>query len=144
MADSLQSYLDAAEGADKVMAHARLLVRLAGLYQQIAPAHLVQASRLANFKSGVVVIHASSGAVATKLRQVAPTLVNELAKHGLECSAVQVKVHAWQAHETSRAPVSKPLSAGSSRQLTALRDALPGSPLRQAIDCLLTRSARQE
>jgi predicted nucleic acid-binding Zn ribbon protein len=64
------------------------------IYQEIDTAHLAQASRVANYKSRVVVIHASSGAVATKLRQMAPTLATELSKRGLECTSVQVKVHA--------------------------------------------------
>jgi hypothetical protein len=47
------------EGAGKVLAHARLLAKLAGLFQEIAPPHLGQASSVANYKSGIVVIHAS-------------------------------------------------------------------------------------
>lgn len=144
MPDSLQHYLEAAEGAGKVLTHARLLVRLADLYQQIAPAHLAQASSVANYKSGIVVLHASNGAVASKLRQMAPTLVRELAKRGLECTGVQVKVQARPATAASKLPTLKPLSARTSRELTALSDALPASPLRRALEHLLERSARQE
>ena len=74
MSNSLQKYLEAAEGAGKVLAHARLLVQLAGIYQEMTPPYLAHASRVANYKSRVLVIHADSGAVATKLRQMAPTL----------------------------------------------------------------------
>ena len=61
---SLESYLDAADGAGKVLAHARLLMKLTHLYQEIAPPHLGQASSLANYKSGIIVILAASGAIA--------------------------------------------------------------------------------
>lgn len=145
MTDLWEHYLEGDEGAGKVLAHARLLVKLAGLYQEIVPAHLGEASNVANYKSRVVVIHASNGAVATKLRQMAPTLADELGKRGLECSSVQVKVQAWQFPEAAREATLKPLSARTGQALTALRDSLPAvSPLRAALENLLARSARQE
>jgi hypothetical protein len=46
-----RSYLDGPEGAGKVWRTRRLLVRLEGLYQEIAPPHLGEASSVANYKS---------------------------------------------------------------------------------------------
>jgi hypothetical protein len=144
VSNSLQNYLEAAEGAGKVLAHAKLLVRLAGIYREMTPSHLADASSVANYKSRVLVIHADSGAVATKLRQMAPTLATELMKRGLECSGVQVKVHARQGHQPTRVATQKPLSARTSQELAALSESLPASPLRHALENLLTRSARRE
>jgi hypothetical protein len=144
MSDSLQTYLEAAEGAGKVLAHARLLVRLATFYQEIVPSPLGQASSVANCKSRVVVIHASNGAVATKLRQMAPTLVEAFTQRGFECTGVQVRVHAGVDREAARAPACKPLSLRTSQELAALSDSLPLSPLRTALENLVARSARQE
>lgn len=144
MVVSLQNYLEAADGAGKILAHARLLGELAGVYQQIAPPHLGQASTLANYKSGIVLIHATNGAVATKLRQMAPTLVDELLRRGIECRGVQVKVQARVQRQPVRVPTQKPLSVRTGQDLTALRDSLPNSPLRGALDRLLAHAARQE
>lgn len=144
MTDSLQHYLETTEGAGKVLVHARLLAKLAALFQEIAPPHLGQASAVANYKSGIVLIHASSGAVATKLRQMAPTLADELSKRGVECRGLQVKVQARRRHETAPAATPKPLSARTSDQLTALSQSLPASPLRTALEHLLARAAREE
>ncbi|MBP9803726.1 MAG: DUF721 domain-containing protein [Candidatus Accumulibacter sp.] len=144
MSDSLQTYLEAAEGAGKVLAHARLLVRLAAVYQEIVPSHLGQASSVANYKSRVVVIHASNGAVATKLRQMAPTLLATFTQRGFECSGVQVRVHARLDPEAARVPAQKPLSVRTTQELAALSDSLPLSPLRTALENLLARSAKQE
>ena len=94
MQKSLENYLDTADGAGQVLAHARLLTKLAHLYQDIAPANLRQASRLANYKSGIIVIHADTGVLAAKLRQLAPTLAQGFLKRGFECTGVQVKVQA--------------------------------------------------
>ncbi|MEF8701013.1 MAG: DciA family protein [Candidatus Accumulibacter sp. UW26] len=144
MPDLLQKYLDTAEGADKVMAHARQLVRLAGIYREIAPQPLAEASRVANYKSAVLVIQADNGAVAAKLRQMAPTLVRELLRRGLECTGVQVKVQARPGEKPTRVPEPRPLSAKASQEIAALSASLPASPLREALENLLARSARQE
>jgi hypothetical protein len=144
MQNTLENYLEAADGAGKVMAHARLLIKLTHLYQQIAPTHLGQASSLANYKSGIIVIHAVSGAVAAKLRQLAPTLVEGFSRRGIECNGVQVKVQARKINTQSRASTQKPLSSRTSRTLEDLRDSLPDSPLRAAVETLLTHAAKQE
>ena len=144
MQNSLENYLEAADGAVKVLAHARLLIKLTRLYREIAPTHLGQASRLANYKSGIIVIHATSGAVAAKLRQLAPSLTDGFSKRGIECSGVQVKVQAHKIAAQSRASTQKPLSTRTSHELEVLRNSLPVSPLREALEVLLARAARQE
>lgn len=144
MSDSLQRYLEAAEGAGKVMAHAKLLLRLAEMYRGLAPSYLSGASVVANYKSGVVVIHAESGAVASKLRQIAPTLTGEFLKRGVECSGLQVKVQVGLRVPPVRPAVVKPLSARTRSDLSTLSASLPASPLRIAVEALLARAARRE
>ena len=141
---SLESYLDAADGAGKVLAHARLLMKLTHLYQEIAPTHLGQASHLANYKSGIIVIHAASGAIAAKLRQMAPTLADGFSIRGVECNGVQIKVQARKINAQSTASTQKPLTPRTSHTLESLRDTLPNSPLRTALETLLSRSARTQ
>ena len=144
MNHSLESYLDAADGAGKVLAHARLLMKLTHLYQEIAPTHLGQASHLANYKSGIIVIHAASGAIAAKLRQMAPTLADGFSIRGVECNGVQIKVQARKIDAQSTASTKKPLTPRTSHTLESLRDTLPNSPLRTALETLLSRSARTQ
>lgn len=144
MQNSLENYLEAADGAGKVLAHARLLMKLTRLYEGFAPAHLGHASCVANYKSGVVVIHAESGAVAAKLRQMAPSLADEFCKKGLECSGVQVKVQARETPTQSITSTQKPLSARTGRELSELTGSLPDSPLRAALQRLLAHAAIRE
>jgi len=144
MQNSLESYLEAADGAGKVLAHARLLIKLTHLYAEIAPAHLGRASSLANYKSGIIVIHAVNGAVAAKLRQLASTLADGFSKRGVECNGVQIKVQAAETGKQSSTSTQKPLSPRASLTLEGLRDSLPASLLRTALGTLLTRAARQE
>ena len=144
MQKPLENYLEATDGAGKVLAHARLLIKLANLYQKIAPAHLSQASTLANYKSGIIVIHATSGAVAAKLRQMAPSLADEFSKKGVECNGVQVKVQAPEINTQSMTSTQKPLSMKTEQSLCELRDHLPQSPLRSALENLLARALIKE
>ena len=107
--------------------------------------HLRQASSLANYKSGIIVIHAVSGAVAAKLRQMAPTLADGFSKRGIECNGVQVKVQAREFSTQSRTSTPKPLTSRTSRGLEDLRDSLPASSsLRDAVSSLLAHSARTD
>lgn len=144
MPSTLEDFLDAANGAGNVLAHARFLLRLADLYREIAPAHLRQASTIANYKSGIIVIHATNGAVAAKLRQLANTLAGGFSERGVECSGVQVKVQATEIATQSKGSMPRPLSAQTSRSLEGLRDSLPESDLRHAVETLIKRSARTE
>lgn len=144
MQKSLENYLEATDGAGKVLAHARLLIKLANLYQKIAPAHLSQVSSLANYKSGIIVIHATNGAVAAKLRQLAPSLSDGFSKRGIECNGVQVKVQAPEINTQSMTSTQKPLSIKTEQGLCELRDQLPQSPLRSALEKLLARALIKE
>ena len=144
MQKTLENYLEAAEGAGKVLAHAKLLMKLAHLYQEMAPTHLGQASCVANYRSGTIVIHAVSGAVAAKLRQMAPSLANEFSKQGAECTEVQIKVQATEIQRQLRRSTQKPLSSRTSRELSCLASSLPTSSLRSALETLLARAAKKE
>lgn len=141
---SLDSFLTSTDGAGQLMAHARLLLKLAHIYECVAPAHLGQASRVANYKSGIVVIHADNGALAVKLKQMAPSLATEFLKRGVECNGLQVKVQARENPRQSSTSTQKPLSAGTGRTLTELAGSLPASPLREALEHLVAHALIRE
>jgi len=143
MAERLDHYLQAEEGAGRILAHAKLLGRITEIYARTAPPHLLAVSKLANFKSGLVVLHAENGAVAAKLRQLTPTLIDELTQRGIACRSVQIKVKACEHPLPARTASVRPLSPQVCRQLASLRDALPASPLRNALETLLTCAAKE-
>lgn len=92
VAQPIDACLDTAGGLARVLEHARLLLRADAIYQRVAPAALASASRVANIKSGILVIHADNGAVAAKLHQFTGRLTNEFFKQGLECNGIQIAV----------------------------------------------------
>lgn len=140
----LNNYLSDGDGVGRLMAHAALLQKLAHIYANTAPEHLGRVSRVANYKSGTVVIHADNGAVAVKLRQMAPSFAREFSNRGVECNGVQVKVQALEISDHSPQPVVRPLSGRTSDGLQELAQGMRASPLREAIETLLRRAARTE
>lgn len=139
-----EHYLNRDAAAGKVMVHARLLLKLSRRFATIAPLGLRNAARVANYKSGIVVIHADNGAVAAKLRQMSRRLSSELSQGGLECNDIEVKVQPRQNPGQSRTSTLKPLSGKAFGMLRSTSENLPPGPLRAALEHLLAHAARRE
>ncbi len=139
-----QDYLDADAAAGRIMAHARLLMKLSSQFDAVAPAALRHAAHVANYKSGKLVIHADNGAVAAKIRQMHRRLCDELSKKAPECSDIEVKVQPRQKLGRSSTSTIKPISDAAAAMLAQTTATLPPGPLRSALDSLLQRAARQE
>ena len=139
-----EQYLDSDAAASRVMAHARLLLKLSRHFEAIAPAGLRHAAHVANFKSGKIVIHADNGAVATKIRQMSQRFCDELSKRGADCTGIEVKVQPREITVQSTTSTQKPLSAKARGVLRSTSENLPKGPLREALDRLLQRAAKAE
>jgi hypothetical protein len=75
------------------------------------------------------------------------TLADGFSRRGVECHDVQIKVRASDLPAQSRNstnPLPKPLSGQVFQTLGDLRDSLPDSELRRAVETLIQRSAKQE
>ena len=136
---SLDTYLRSAKDLARLAAHADRLLALQQTYAQIAPQYLAEASQVANYKSGIVVIHAASGAVAAKLMQLGPSLRDEFCKRGCEVTEVTAKVQPLRARADPAAPAAvREIPAASAGKVADLARQLPAdSPLRQALQRLL-------
>ena len=139
-----EHYLDKDAAAGRVMAHARLLLKLSRRFEAVAPAGLRHSAHVANYKLGTIIIHADNGAVAAKIRQLSQRLSSELSKGGSECSGIEVKVQPRQIPSQSTNSKQKPLSDKAIGILRSTTENLPKGPLREALDRLLERAARAE
>ncbi|RTL53125.1 MAG: DUF721 domain-containing protein [Rhodocyclaceae bacterium] len=134
-AHSLGKFLDADSGLARFSAHASRLMRLQRAYEQAVPPALVRSGRVANVKQGVVVILASSGAAAAKIRQVAPRLTDVFRQVGVEISEVQVKVQPAEPRPAAQPVVGSSLKAMAKQGLEKLSSQLPeDSPLKGALE----------
>lgn len=62
------------------------------LFVACAPPDLAQASRVVEDRGGVLVIAADNGAIAAKLKQLAPRLLKNLQKQKAEVTGIRVRV----------------------------------------------------
>ncbi len=139
-----EHYLSKDATAGRVMAHARLLLKLSRRFEAVAPAALRDLAHVANYKSGMIIIHADNGAVAVKLRQMSRRLCDELSQEGCECSDIEVKVQPRQTLCQSSTSTPRPLSEMAQSMLSATRDKLPEGPLKAALSRLLCRALIKE
>jgi len=144
MTYGLEHYLNNDAAAGKVMAHARLLLKLARRFEAVAPATVANAARVANYKSGKIIIHADNGAVAAKIRQLSQRLSDELSKGGTECNGIEVKVQPRQIPSQSTSSTQKPISGKAIGMLRSASENMPKGALREALERLLERSAKAE
>ena len=90
-------------------------------------------------RDGALVVVADTSAIAHKLRQLAPRIVEEIVKFAPEVTSIQVEVQVTLRSDLH--PRIRP--AIGPRGLTSLRelcDALPESPLREALAGMVRRS----
>ena len=139
-----EQYLDSDAAASRVMAHARLLLKLSCHFEAIAPAGLRHSAHVANYKSGKIIIHADNGAVATKIRQMSQRFCDELSERGAECTAIEVKVQPLEIPYQSTTSTQKPLSAKACGVLRSTSENMPKGPLREALEHLLKSAAKEE
>jgi hypothetical protein len=137
---SLKDHLAASESFARLAHQADRLRQLQILLDAALPAHLAPGARVANLKRGKVVIHADSGAVAVKLRQLAPRLAEGFVQQGQEVSGIDVRVQpARRLSLPIRKKQPKTLGISSKRSLTSLAAGLADdSPLRRALEKLLS------
>ncbi len=141
-ARTLDDCLNADEAMASLAAHATRLLSLQRLVDAAVPDRLARACRVANYKLGVLIIHADNGAVATKLRQLAPSLGDELRSRAVELNEIRVKVQPRETAPMPSAGISlSAISDQAKRGLTALATELPeGSPLKSALERLVGRA----
>lgn len=143
-ATKLHALLTLSEDLAPLATHAARLIRLQQIFQQIAPKPLARSSQVANLKQGVVVVHAANSAVAAKLRQLAPRLCDEFSNRSCEVTKIQVKVQA-PANAGKSLKIERPeLAPAAIQELARLSAGLPDSPLKRAVDRMLTRQRRAE
>lgn len=123
--------------------HARHLSELQLLFLETVPSTLAAASRVTDFKASILVILADNPAVAAKLRQLTPRILKHLQNQQPEITgirvSVQVKTHKIKAEDDVTRPSLPPEAI---QDLEGLANALPPSPLKAALERMLTRRGR--
>jgi hypothetical protein len=139
-ARSLEDCLSADAGIARLTSHARRLLRFQRRFESTTP--LARQAQVANFKLGRIVIHARSGAVAAKLRQMTPRLTDVFRTEAPEVTGIDIRVQPGPADSAvGRKLVPEKIGDQQKQALTMLANGLPeGSPLQGALRRLVTRA----
>lgn len=111
------------------------LTGLQKIWDDVLPPALQSHVRVAGLKHRRITVFAANGAVAAKLKLLAPTLLKNLQIKGLEVTSIRVEV---QVKSVPRRPPKRQrqLSAQAASSLSELAKNLPDSPLRSALERL--------
>jgi len=140
-ARTLDDFLNADEAMARLAAHAGRLLKLQRLFEEKAPAALARTCRIANFKSGVIFIHAENGAVAAKLRQILPSLNEELRAGGVDVTEIRIKVQPLDIAVQHKSPAQAAVLGDAGRaSIVRLADSLPEGPLRESLGRFIAKS----
>jgi hypothetical protein len=132
----LSSYLGASNELRQLSRRAERLLALQRLYERMAPPSLMRASRVISLEQQTLVLAADNGAVAAKLRQLAPQLAGQL--QNAECEVTRILVRVQVSQPPRPAAKAAGLSAAGKSKLIELAGELRDSPLKNAL-CRLGR-----
>jgi hypothetical protein len=136
----LNTFLGASPELRQLSGRAARLLALQRLYEQLAPATLARASHVQQLEEKTLTLAANNGAVAAKLRQLAPELLRQLQNGGCEVTQIQVKVQVAHAAARRVAAPAK-LGAAARQRLMELAVELPDSLLKNALQRLAGKAA---
>lgn len=109
------------------------------LFSIIIPVQLIQHCTLGLPSDERLIIFAENSAVASRLKQLSPSILRKAHKFGLGVTSIQIAVQAYhQAHKASKPQTKKrQLSQSGKENLSQLATSLPTSDLKLAIESLI-------
>ena len=119
------------------------IAALQRIYLGVVPRELGLRSKVVLQGSGPLLVVAETSAVASKLRQLAPRVLEEIVKFSPEVTAIQVEVQVTLSSDLPPNPRAR-IGARGLSSLSHLRDTLPQSPLRDALDRMVRRGLRSD
>lgn len=136
---TLIDHLGSADAFARLSGQIDRLRHLQILLDAALPAYLLPGTHVANLKRGKVIIHTASGAVAVKLRQLAPRLAENFNQQGQEVTGIEVRVQARHSGQSGkRPPQPKAIGLRPKQALASLAAGLENdSPLKRALERLL-------
>ena len=126
------AFLNQADAISALMPQAERLIELREILASLLPESLARHCSVANFKQGRVIIFASNGATAAKLKLMLPALSEQFSRRATEVTGLEVAV---QAPGSRPQPIEKysKITSDAASELAALCDQLPDSELKKVL-----------
>ncbi len=118
---------------------ARQLAAAQRTYSRAVPPTLARTSRVIGFERHVLTVGADNSAIAAKLRQLAPHIVQNLQGDGMEVTGILVKVQVSQPTALATHSV-RVLNEEAKHRILELAANLDDSPLKRALQRLITHN----
>ena len=141
MSTPLHRYLGHDASLARLQDHAARLGRLQRILMPALPAQCANACHVSNLKEEVLTISVRGSAVAVRLKQMIPSLLDHFARAGHPLQRIQIKVGLPEPVPAQRSPSARVLSNTARAQIGAFASTLPmDAPLRTALETLARRS----
>ena len=118
-------------GLNALMPHAERIRELRDALERHIPANLRRSCCIANYVQGKVVIFADNGAVAAKLRLLAPTLQTALLQGAGQITSIEVRVQPLSPIIYTQ--IARQLSPKAAERLREISAQLPDSELKNVM-----------
>lgn len=142
MSTLLHRYLGRDTPLARLQDHAARLGRLQRVLMLALPPQCVNACHVANLKDDVLTVSAQGSAVAVRLKQMVPSLLDYFERAGYPLQRIQVKVGLPDPLPTRRPPPARVLSDAARAQIGTFAATLsPDAPLRVTLETLMRRSS---
>lgn len=135
----LRSFFGASATLSALSVQVERLLELQRLWERIAPTAVARACSVASLRDRTLAVYASNGAVAAKVRQLTPTLLEKAQKSGLEVTAISVRVQARPVAKETKPIKNLHFGPSAEASFRHLAGQLEPSPLRTALERVLER-----
>ncbi len=122
------------------------LMKMQQTFSKIVPPNLAEAATLGRISNGKLVIFVKNAAIASKLKQISPTIAAKFKKLGWEVTAIQITVQAHYHSENGSISTNQyfskkraHLSQAGVDNLKQFATTLPASELKQSIERLISK-----
>ncbi len=138
---TVRDWLGALGDSASIAEHARLLAGIQRTLASVLPPLLRTEVQVANFRQGTLVVGATNGAVAHRLRTLSGSVLDRLRAEGVAASTLKVEVRPPPVTPAS-APKRAVLSTEARTRLEELSRNLPESPVREAVLRMIRQARR--
>ena len=126
------AFLNQADGIAALMPQAERLIKLRAILASLLPESLARRCSVANYKQGRVLIFASNGATAAKLKLMLPSLLEQFSGRATEVTGLEVAVQALESDAQVAEKYAK-ITVEAAAGLAELCEQLPDSELKSAL-----------
>ena len=144
-ARKLDSFLSVpASPLNRLALAAQRLNSVSRIWETVAPIGLARFCRVGRLDDGVLTLFADNGAIASKIKQQLPSLLDKLQQRGSEINGIRIDVQVKIPSPEPAPPSKQAISPQSLASLKSLGAVLEESPLKEALTNLIKHHSGSE